>query len=119
MKKPRVRTRTWVAALAAILGVCVLWILWAPRKPSMIADIYSDGKLLRRVDLNRVKTAERYVVEYYGESNTILIEPGRICVESADCPDQICVMEGWLPGFGLPIVCLPHNLLIQIEDGAP
>lgn len=119
MSKPRVKTRTWVVIIAVILGVCALAILWAPRKPSLIADIYSDGKLLKRVDLNRVKTAERYVVEYYGESNTILIEPGRICVESADCPDQICVMEGWLPDFGLPIVCLPHNLLIQMEDGAP
>lgn len=118
--KPRIKTRTWILILAVILGVCVVSILLARRQPSLIVGVYSDGELVRRIDLNRVREEERYPVESAdGGSNVILIQPGRICVESADCPDQICVLEGWLPDFGLPLVCLPHNLLIQIEEDAP
>ena len=81
-----------------------------------IAAIYLDGVLVRRVDLDSVTEEEHYRVESHGGFNDILIQPGRICVASADCPDQICVLEGWLPEFELPIVCLPHDLLIEIED---
>ena len=84
-----------------------------------IAAIYLDGVLVRRVDLDGVTEEEHYRVESHGGFNDILIEPGRICVESADCPDQICVMEGWLPEFGLPIVCLPHDLMIELEEDSP
>ena len=116
----KLKTRTWILILALILGVCAVSILLTRRQPSLTVAIYSDGELVRRVDLNRVKEEERYTVESDdGGSNVILVQPGRICVESADCPDQICVLEGWLPDFGLPLVCLPHNLLIQVEEGAP
>lgn len=113
------KTRVWLLILAVILGISLFSILWARRTPSMIAGIYVDGECVRRVDLNRVKVEERYTIENNGGSNTILIQPGRICVEEADCPDQICVMEGWLPDFGFPLVCLPHGLLIQLEEDTP
>ena len=35
----------------------------------------------------------------------------------ADCPDHICEMMGELSGDGLPIICMPHRLIIEIEGG--
>ena len=119
MKKPRLKTRVWILILAAIAGICLLAVFAPRRTPERIANIYVDGVLTRRVDLNAVTEPEHYRVESHGGFNDILIEPGRICVESADCPDQICVMEGWLPEFGLPIVCLPHDLMIELEEDSP
>ena len=52
----------------------------------------------------------------YGGSNTILVQPGRICVSEADCPDRICVYQGWLTDDPIPIVCLPHRLVIALKD---
>ena len=116
----QLKTRTWILLIAGLLLVCVGASLWTARRtPGLTAGIYVNDVCVRRVDLNRVKTPERFVVEGNGGSNTILIEPGRICVESADCLDQICVMEGWLPGFPMPIVCLPHGLIIQLEEDSP
>ena len=115
------KTRVWLLIFAVVLGIC-LFFIFRPRRdssPSLVAEIYVGGELVRRVDLNAVEKEERYVVEGEDGYNTILIQPGRICVEDADCPDQICVMEGWLPDFGFPIACLPHNLLILMEEDAP
>ena len=41
------------------------------------------------------------------------VENGEIYMESAACPDQICVEHGPLRPGGTPIVCLPNRLSIQ------
>ena len=48
---------------------------------------------------------------------TCNFRPGGIRVSFADCPDQICVDQGWLSGGRIPIVCLPHRLVIELVEG--
>ncbi len=48
----------------------------------------------------------------------IRVEPGRIAVTAADCPDKVCVDAGWRSDSASPIVCLPHRLVIRIEKDA-
>ena len=45
------------------------------------------------------------------------MEPGRIRVSAADCPDQVCVEQGYISDGTVPIVCLPHGLVIEIVGG--
>ena len=83
-----------------------------------VAVISVDGEELDRIDLSRVK--ESYDIEIdtgYGR-NVVHVEPGAISVTEADCPDKICVAMGRLQGSGIPIICMPHHLIIAIEgDG--
>ena len=44
---------------------------------------------------------------------TAAVQDGEIYMESAECPDQICVEHGPLRPGGTPIVCLPNRLSIQ------
>ena len=49
--------------------------------------------------------------------NTILVEPGRICVTEAECPDHVCIQMGWLSSeHPTPIVCLPNEVVIMLSD---
>ena len=57
------------------------------------------------------------VLEDESGSNTVTVEKGRICILEADCPDQICVNQGWISDSTVPIVCLPHKLMIEIVSG--
>lgn len=103
------------AAVILCLAVYFAFELFAPAGTTAV--IYVDGREYRRVDLSKVK--EPYVIEIetvYGR-NTVLVEPGAISVSSADCPDKICVHQGRLTGAGIPIVCMPHRLVIEIEGG--
>ncbi len=52
-----------------------------------------------------------------GGENTVVVEEGRVCISCADCPDQICVNQGWITDSTLPIVCLPHQVIIEIVGG--
>lgn len=81
--------------------------------PSGTAEIVQDGRVLRRVDLAAVTKEETMTVRSGESVNTIRIAPGEIRMVSANCPDQICVRAGRLEKDGLPIVCLPHRLVIQ------
>ena len=59
---------------------------------------------------------ESYTLTFEDErgTNTVLVEPGRIRISEADCPDQVCVNQGFISDGTVPIVCLPHRLLVEI-----
>ncbi len=115
-----IKTRTWIALLLSVLllsGGAALW-LHGRSAPGRVANIYQDGVCIRSVDLARVTAAETYTVRTDRGTNVIGIEPGRICILEADCPDQVCVNVGWLTDSAAPIVCLPHRLVICLERSA-
>lgn len=58
-----------------------------------------------------------YTVEDGDHRNTIVIRNGRVCMESANCPDQICVRTGWIEYEGETIVCLPHKIVVSLNGG--
>lgn len=114
-------TKTARLALGALIS-CMLvcgGVLFLPKEGGTIACITRNGSLLYEIDLNK-ETKQRYI-EITAEDGTLLnrisVEPGRIRVEHANCPDQVCVEQGWIQDSALPIVCLPNKLIIEITGG--
>lgn len=101
-------------------GLLTAWIVISNLKTSnTIAKVYQDSSEIYSVDLSKVTEPYTYeVLGTHGERNLILIEPGRISVKEASCPDQVCVHTGTIDSGLLPITCLPNKVLIRIE-GAP
>ncbi|MEW6723591.1 MAG: NusG domain II-containing protein [Bacillota bacterium] len=109
-------------AIAAIMALLVLsfgvraLFAYFQRGAGMTAVISQDGMVYRRIDL--LKVAEPYefkVVARDGAYNIIRVEPGRIRVIEANCPEQIDVLQGWISRPGQSIICLPHRLVIIIQ----
>ena len=46
--------------------------------------------------------------------NIVVIEDGQVYVSEADCPNQDCVNTGKVDGVGEQIVCLPHELIVEV-----
>ena len=102
------------AALLSALAVVL------PRRGEAhpVARITLDGDLIQEIDLEQVGASFTFTVTgEEGLTNTILVEQGRIRVEAADCPDQICVRQGFISDGTVPIVCLPNQLVIEIVGG--
>ena len=95
---------------AAALG-CLL--LFSGRE-AKAAEIYQDGKLVRRIDLRSVTAS--YTLEL-GEGNTLEVERGRVRMLRANCPDQICVHQSWTSAAAKPIVCLPNRVTVILSGG--
>ena len=47
-------------------------------------------------------------------TNVIEVSGGRVRCREADCSNQTCVNQGWVSGNGQTIVCLPHELTVQL-----
>ena len=115
------KTGFWIALIGVILVCSALpLLLLRGDGESGQARILLHGEELRTVDLTDA-ASETFVVEGEdGQRNVVAVEPGRIRVTEASCPDQVCVRQGWIDSAGIPVVCLPNGLVIEItgvEEG--
>ena len=113
------KTRAWILLFAAILAALILSavLIGRPAPGRTLARVYLDGACVWEVDLAGLTETVEYRVDTDSGSNVIQARPGGIRVLEADCPDQICVKMGELTGGGIPIICMPHRLVIEIEGG--
>lgn len=100
-----------VIFLAGIVGSLLVWT--APAKSHI--RVVSDDEIVYTADLNTTEDTT-FDVRYGDHVNTIEIRDRQIRVLSSDCPDQTCVRMGWLKSASMPIVCLPHKLVVEFTD---
>ena len=103
--------------LAAVAASAAWLLLRDGDTDAPTARILRDGVLLEEIDLDQVDEPRSLVLEDESGSNTVQVERGRIRISAADCPDQVCVKQGWISGGAVPIICLPHKLMIEIVSG--
>lgn len=112
------KTKVILLLLVAAVAVSAAWLLLRNRETdSSVARITRDGVLLEEIDLEKVGEPYSFTLEDGSGSNTVLVEKGRIRISEADCPDQVCVNQGYITDGTVPIVCLPHKLIIEIVGG--
>lgn len=119
MRSVRRRRRLALVSFAALACLALLALPGCRAgTPGTVARVEVDGEVVRRIDLRAVAAAgETFEIITPWGTNTVELRPGGIRVLDADCPDRICVNQGWLQGGFLPIVCLPHRLVISLESG--
>ena len=115
----KLSTKKLIIIIAAAVIICLAVYIAAVRLAPHgdIAVISVNGEEYKRIDLSKVKEPYELRIETEYGVNIVLVEPGAISVLSADCPDKICVYQGRLTQAGLPIICMPHRLVISIEGG--
>lgn len=72
-----------------------------------------DGEVYAEYPIDR--DVEKNIVTKYGE-NKLIIKNGKVYVTQADCPDKICVGHRAISKTGESIVCLPHKLVVTVEE---
>lgn len=109
--------------LLTIIGILcllsILFILYSKTQTDVgyTAYIYQDGKLCLAIDLSEIKESKTLSFETGdGGYNTVLVTPGEIAVTDANCPDKVCVHMGAIRTKSIPIVCLPHKLVIELKE---
>ncbi len=109
----------WAAVFLLVIAASIaVWFLHKSfAKPPKTAQILQNGVVIRTVDLENVSEPYEFeVVSEDGGRNVVRVENSRIGVVDADCPDKICVRQGFITSGVLPIVCLPHKLSVVITD---
>lgn len=122
-----------VLLILIVIG-CILWIVWHrsaiiqpptdsqsnianASSPQKYADIYQNGELLQSILLSDITESYMFIISNEsGSFNEIQVHSGSIGIISADCPDKLCVHQGFIQSSLLPITCLPNRLVIQIRQ---
>jgi len=106
-----------LTALLVLLCLgCLICLRRRGGKENYIAEIYQEGELLMSIPLYKVQESRTFTIEgKNGCVNEVEVRPGSIGILSADCPDKICVSQGFISDSRLPITCLPNRLVILLR----
>lgn len=98
---------------AALLFIAALLLLfrWSGREAGSKVQITVGGESCGVYSLK-----ENQVLEL-GEHNEMEILDGKVCMKWAECPDQLCVEQGWTDTKGEKIICLPNKVIIEVIEG--
>lgn len=120
MKNKTLSNRFWLFLLGGVLliSLAVSAYFFLREGSGSEAVIVLDGQEIQRIDLSKVK--EPYTFPLTGVSgltNTVEVAPGKVRIQSANCPDQTCVHQGWIESSAGLLVCLPNSLVIGVSEG--
>ena len=54
----------------------------------------------------------------YGKEVQLEVKNHRIAFISSDCPDKVCIHNGWLSREGEQAICLPNRVSVTLTDGS-
>lgn len=101
--------------IAAVIIFSVIGFAYSILKPAAPGDtvlIEVDGKLYETMSLNEDKTVTVHVDG--GGFNVVEVKDGKVHIKDANCPDRVCVKQGWINETGENIICLPHRVVVRI-----
>jgi len=107
----------WLLVLVGVVMASAITALLLTRVTVSYARIYKADELKEVVNLTVI--TEPYSIVFHDDLglNVVEVESGRISISKSDCPDGICVRQGWISGGVVPIVCLPNRVIITLDGG--
>lgn len=104
-----------VLVLLSLLGVAYPFLADRPSAVALAA-VSVNGQIVRTIPLDGRR--EDFRLQGVGGFNQIEVDGSRIRIVDADCPDRLCVHQGWISRVPQMLVCLPHRVVIRIVGGS-
>lgn len=99
-----------VISLAAVIAIA-LWIWTASMPKGDVLVIHKGDKIIKKIDLSEVE--KPYTIDL--ETNVVKVEKDGATMESAKCPDKICVHTGKIGKSGEAIICAPNKIMVEFQ----
>ena len=113
------RSDFMLIGIVVILAFCIYALFSLTRTSGVYlqAEIRVDGRVVQTLNLYDdaiITLTEHPAIQF-------IVNNGRIAFYKSDCPDQICVRNGFLHLAGHMSVCLPNRVVLAVvsltEDG--
>jgi len=114
MKK--IRKNDLILIAIVIAAALLLWAINLPHGSGdgKVVMVTVDGEEYASLPLE--EDNELIIKNRDGHTNLLIIKDGEAYVAEADCSNQVCVDTGKIKEEGELIVCLPHKVVITIEN---
>ncbi len=97
--------------LIAVIGLAYLYLF---RDKGDTVKVTVDGNQIGIYSLNENMTKDIITGEKGENLNRLIIKDGKAYMETATCPDGICVTHNPIFRDGESIVCLPNGVVVTI-----
>lgn len=101
--------------VAAGVAVVLALVLLRSRRPGKQVVVRVDRQAVASFSLEEDR--EYTIDNGWGGENHLVIQDGIACIDHANCPDRICVLQGAVSQSGEAIICLPNGVVVEITDG--
>ena len=109
MKRPMViRDIILVVALLAV-AIVILVITGSHGTEGSFVSV-----MLQNDEIARYSLSIDGIYAINGGTNTIEIKDGKVRMLEAQCPNHLCVHQGWISLEGQSIVCLPNKVTVSV-----
>lgn len=102
-----------VVAILLFVGVISLLVVLKLQKNGVFVVARINREETLRVSLDKDQS---YLIDTEYGVNTLVVQDGEAYVVEADCPDKICEKYKPISKTSESIVCIPHRLIISIEE---
>ena len=109
----------FIAAILAIVALAAVAMLLLRGEGSAVT-VEVNKQIVGTYSLSEDRVVD--IPTEGGELNRLVIRDGKAFMETASCPDGICVSHRPISRAGESIVCLPHKVVVTVvggEDEAP
>ncbi len=103
-----------ISMLVVTVIACYFIYFSSNKSCDMQVQILIDGKLKETYDYNPQEHNDKRITLHTG--NIIHIKDGFVYMESADCPDGLCIKQGQISNTNESIICLPNKLVVRLVD---
>ena len=116
-KKKTFGRRDLILLLAVlVIGLIGIVILYTRRAAlNGEVEVAVDGEVVMTLPLS--EDTEVTIEGVDGGENLLVIQDGTAKIESASCPDGICVRHYAISRDGESIICLPNRVVVTIRGG--
>lgn len=97
--------------IVAAIGILYLFVF---RNQGNTVKVTVDGETYGIYSLSENVTEDIYTGENHQHHNRLIIKNGKAYMETASCPDGICVKHAPIFRDGESIVCLPNRVVVTV-----
>lgn len=109
----RLRSDLLLLGGLAAVGLALFALLSLGRDEGVQVLVRVDGVVTQRFSLSEPRS---YTIQTRDEGvNKLRIDDGAVWLESANCPDCLCVKQGKIRYAGESIICLPHGVVVELS----
>lgn len=101
----------YLIAALLVIAAAVCLFRWQGKETGKEVQVTIDGETYGTYSLMENQTLS------LGENNEMEILDGKVSMKRAECPDQLCVQQGWTDIQGEKIICLPNRVIIEVTKG--
>ncbi len=104
----------YIIVILLVVGCIGIFILeFFVKKDGCKVVVYIDGEIYKKYDI--YDSIQDEIISN-DNTNVLVISNKEVYIEAANCKDKICVNHSSISKSGETIICLPHKLVVEIQD---